>query len=167
MILVVSYQEKVTFLCFQVLLLNTEKAKKVTETVMLKNSIPGVESYSLLFKKYFQLGKDKNVQNGQAGFPYSLQSPLSVSPEYTCLSPSCHLSPVFLNSKSSLCFFCCLLYVVYWRAPTFLPKAFWCCYYSRASFYHHLWFAYRDIWNSRSWGDQWTQPLLPLTSCLH
>lgn len=52
-------------MCFQVLFLNTEKVKKVKETVMLKNSVSGVESYSSLFQKYFQFGKDKNVRKGQ------------------------------------------------------------------------------------------------------
>lgn len=80
LILNVSYQEKATFLCFQILFSNTEKAKKVKETVILK-TISGVESYSLPFKKYFQFGKDKNIQKGQASrvlskdpsqFPYNI-----------------------------------------------------------------------------------------------
>lgn len=52
---------------------------------MLKTPLPDVESYSSLFKKYFQLGKRQKCSE-RSGLPCSLQRPMSVSLQYTRLS---------------------------------------------------------------------------------
>lgn len=97
LILNISYQEKVTFMCFKVLFLNTEKAKKVKETVMLKTPFlvcKVILLYSL--KNILDWGKTKYSE--KPGFPCSLQRPfLFPSSIYMLLSIFLPPSPSFLG----------------------------------------------------------------------
>lgn len=138
----VSYQEKVTFMCFQVLFLNTEKAKKVKETVMLKTPF-------LVWKVI--LYSSKNIFNWEKTKMFRKVRPPMFSPKALLSFPAIHTSvsvlppfPRFFPTKSSLCFFCCLLHTSYWRALKFLPKASWCPCHSWASCLC-LWLACWDI----------------------
>lgn len=134
-----------------------------------KNSIPGVESYSLLFKKYFQLGKDKNVQKGQASrvlskdpsqFPCSLYACLHLTsfPQFSRVLKALFVSlavcsPWFIEgSEVSPQGFSVPVLLSSLLPLSYVGRQLGCC---------------RGSWKSRSWRDLWTQPLVSLARLLH
>ena len=95
----VRSQEKVPCVRFQVLFLNTEKAEKVEDTVMLKTSFLMWKAILYSSKIIFNLEKTKMFRKVRP--PCSLQRPFSVSLQYARLSQPCLLSPL-RPSKSAL-----------------------------------------------------------------
>lgn len=78
-------------MCFQVLFLNIERAKKVEETVILKTLFL-VWKVILYSSKIFSIRKRQKCSE-RSGLPCSLQRPLSVSLQCTCPSQPCLLFP--------------------------------------------------------------------------
>lgn len=78
------------YVCFQVLFLNTERAKKVKETLILKTLFP-VWKVILYSSKIFSIWKRQKCSE-RSGLPCSLQRPLSISQQHTCPSQPCSFS---------------------------------------------------------------------------
>lgn len=92
LILNISYQEKVTFMCFEVLFLNTEKAKKIKETVMLKSLFLVCKVIVLYFlKNILDWGKTKIFR--KARLPAFSAKTFLISQQYIYMLLSIFLPP--------------------------------------------------------------------------
>lgn len=87
-------------MCFQLLFLNTERATKFEETVILKTLLL-VWKVTLCSSKILSIWKRQKYSE-RSGLPCSRQRPLSISLQYTCPSQPCSFSHCSLLKVSFL-----------------------------------------------------------------